>query len=139
MKRHRIDYEALDKQYLWHPFTQMRDWMDSPQLVIERGQGVYLFDTEGNRYLDGVSSLWASIHGHRHPHRDGDGAVMEERGKANPTIATNWISKHFECLALTIEMPFKDNANLPDLTVGWNGERSKRLGASVLQPLLAVL
>ena len=67
MKRHGIDYEALDKQHLWHPFTQMREWMDSPQLVIERGQGVYLFDTEGNRYLDGVSSLWANIHGHRHP------------------------------------------------------------------------
>ena len=64
---------------------------------------------------------------------------MDERGKATPTIATNWIAKHFECLALTIEMPFKDNANLPDLTVGWNGERSKRLGASVLQPLLAVI
>ena len=67
MKRYRIDYEALDKKHLWHPFTQMRDWMDSPQLVIERSQGVYLFDTEGNRYLDGVSSLWANIHGHRHP------------------------------------------------------------------------
>jgi adenosylmethionine-8-amino-7-oxononanoate aminotransferase len=67
VKRHRIDYEALDKEHLWHPFTQMRDWMDSPQLVIERGQGVYLFDTKGNRYLDGVSSLWANIHGHRHP------------------------------------------------------------------------
>jgi len=67
VKRHRSDYEALDKQHLWHPFTQMRDWMDSPQLVIERGQGVYLFDTEGKRYLDGVSSLWANIHGHRHP------------------------------------------------------------------------
>ena len=67
MKRHRIDYEALDKKHLWHPFTQMRDWMDSPQLVIERGQGVYLFDTEGKRYLDGVSSVWANIHGHRHP------------------------------------------------------------------------
>lgn len=64
---------------------------------------------------------------------------LEERGTANMTLATNWIAKHFECLALTIEMPFKDNANLPDLTVGWNGERSKRLGASVLQPLLAVL
>ena len=63
----RIDYETLDKRHLWHPFTQMRDWMDSPQLVIERGQGVFLFDTEGNRYLDGVSSLWANIHGHRHP------------------------------------------------------------------------
>jgi adenosylmethionine---8-amino-7-oxononanoate aminotransferase len=67
VKRDRIDYEALDKKHLWHPFTQMRDWMDSPQLVIERGQGVYLFDTKGNRYLDGVSSLWANIHGHRHP------------------------------------------------------------------------
>jgi len=67
VKRHRIDYEALDKRFLWHPFTQMRDWMESPQLVIERGQGVYLFDTQGNRYLDGVSSLWANIHGHRHP------------------------------------------------------------------------
>ena len=67
MKRHGIDYEALDKRYLWHPFTQMQDWMNSPQLVIERGQGVYLFDTDGNRYLDGVSSLWANIHGHRHP------------------------------------------------------------------------
>ena len=64
---------------------------------------------------------------------------VTERGKANPTLATNWIAKHFECLAFTIEMPFKDNANLPDLTVGWNGERSMRLGASVLQPLLAVL
>lgn len=64
---------------------------------------------------------------------------LTERGKANPTLATNWIAKHFECLAFTIEMPFKDNANLPDPTVGWNGERSKRLGASVLQPLLAVL
>lgn len=64
---------------------------------------------------------------------------LTERGKANPTLATNWIAKHFECLAFTIEMPFKDNANLPDANVGWNGERSKRLGASVLQPLLAVL
>ncbi|MCI0350923.1 MAG: aminotransferase class III-fold pyridoxal phosphate-dependent enzyme, partial [Acidobacteriales bacterium] len=67
MKRCRKEYEALDKQHLWHPFTQMREWIASPQLVIERGQGVYLFDTEGNRYIDGVSSLWANIHGHRHP------------------------------------------------------------------------
>ena len=60
-------------------------------------------------------------------------------GAANPTLATNWIAQQFGCLAFTIEMPFKDNANLPDPTVGWNGERSRRLGASVLQPLLAVL
>lgn len=62
-----------------------------------------------------------------------------ERGKATPSIATNWIAKHFDCLAFTIEMPFKDNAQYPDAVTGWNGERSRKLGASVLQPLLATL
>jgi murein tripeptide amidase MpaA len=54
-------------------------------------------------------------------------------------LATNWIAQQFGCLAFTIEMPFKDNAKFPDPSVGWNGERSRKLGASVLQPLLAVL
>lgn len=61
------DCEALDKQYLWHPFTQMKEWIESPQLVIARAKGVFLYDTCGRKYLDGVSSLWANIHGHRHP------------------------------------------------------------------------
>ncbi|MDO8457401.1 MAG: M14-type cytosolic carboxypeptidase [Burkholderiaceae bacterium] len=60
-------------------------------------------------------------------------------GKANQTMATNWIAQQFGCLAFTIEMPFKDNADLPDAGVGWSGERSKKLGAGVLLPLLAVL
>lgn len=59
-----------------------------------------------------------------------------KNGAVNMTLATNWVGQQFACLAFTIEMPFKDNANLPDPQVGWNGERSKRLGASVLQPLL---
>ena len=58
---------------------------------------------------------------------------------ANPTLATNWVSQQFDCLANTIEMPFKDNADLPDAVVGWNGERSKKLGASVLLPIMAVM
>ena len=57
---------------------------------------------------------------------------------ANPTLATNWISQNFDCLALTIEMPFKDNANLPNAQTGWSGERSKKLGASALNAVLAV-
>lgn len=61
-----------------------------------------------------------------------------EPGKANPTLATNWVAQTFACLALTIEMPFKDNAQHPDAVAGWSGARAKRLGASVLQPLLAV-
>ena len=62
-----------------------------------------------------------------------------KHGEAKLTLATNWIGQQFGCLAFTIEMPFKDNADLPDAQVGWNGERSKRLGASVLQPVLAVV
>lgn len=60
-------------------------------------------------------------------------------GQANMTLATNWIGQSFDCLAFTVEMPFKDNADLPDEQVGWNGERAKRLGASVLLPILAVV
>ncbi len=54
-----------DHRYLWHPFTQMREWAEQDPLVIESGEGNYLIDTEGGRYLDGVSSLWCNVHGHR--------------------------------------------------------------------------
>ena len=60
-------------------------------------------------------------------------------GAANPTLATNWVGQQFNCLAFTIEMPFKDNADLPDRRCGWNGERSRKLGASVLLAVLAVV
>ena len=60
-------------------------------------------------------------------------------GAANPTLATNWVGQQFNCLAFTIEMPFKDNADLPNDLVGWSGGRSRRLGASVLLPILAVV
>jgi adenosylmethionine-8-amino-7-oxononanoate aminotransferase len=56
---------SLDKQYLWHPFTQMKAWQACAPVVIESGDGFYLIDTEGNRYIDGVSSLWCNVHGHR--------------------------------------------------------------------------
>ena len=60
-------------------------------------------------------------------------------GAANSTLATNWVGQQFNCLAFTVEMPFKDNADLPDAVTGWSGLRSSRLGASVLLPILAVL
>lgn len=53
-----------DRSYVWHPFTQMRDWEAEEPIVIERGEGSYLIDTEGNRYLDGVASIWTNVHGH---------------------------------------------------------------------------
>jgi len=57
--------EKLDKQYVWHPFTQMRDWEKEEQIIIERGSGSRLTDIRGKSYLDGVSSLWVTVHGHR--------------------------------------------------------------------------
>ena len=54
-----------DRRFLWHPFTQMQEWSDQPCLIVAAGEGCHLIDVEGNRYLDGVSSLWANVHGHR--------------------------------------------------------------------------
>ena len=62
--------ETKDKRYLWHPFTQMRDWKEEEILIIRKGEGVYLEDTGGRRYLDGVSSLWCNVHGHQVPEID---------------------------------------------------------------------
>ncbi|MCS7078763.1 MAG: adenosylmethionine--8-amino-7-oxononanoate transaminase [Chloracidobacterium sp.] len=66
----RARLEALDKAHLWHPFTQMQGWLRDRPLIIERAEGCYLYDIEGRRYLDGVSSLWVTTHGHRTPELD---------------------------------------------------------------------
>lgn len=60
-----FNLENLDKQFIWHPFTQMQDWGKEPQIIIESGQGNRLRDIHGRSYLDGVSSLWVTVHGHR--------------------------------------------------------------------------
>ncbi len=56
--------EDSDKKYLWHPFTQMKEWAEEQPVVIAEGEGCFLTDINGKRYLDGVSSLWVNIHGH---------------------------------------------------------------------------
>jgi adenosylmethionine-8-amino-7-oxononanoate aminotransferase len=62
--------QDLDKEHLWHPFTPMKLWLESEPLVITRAEGMHLIDSDGNRYLDGVSSLWCNVHGHRVPEID---------------------------------------------------------------------
>jgi len=68
-----------DHTHLWHPFTQMKEWEQEEPVIIERGTGPYLIDTEGRRYLDGTSSIWVNLHGHRHPALDQ--AVREQLEK----------------------------------------------------------
>jgi len=59
--------QSWDKQYVWHPFTQMQDWLAEEPLVIVQGEGSWLIDSDGNRYIDGVASMWTNVHGHSHP------------------------------------------------------------------------
>ena len=54
-----------DKDFVWHPFTQMKEYEEKEPVIIEDSDGAYLIDSEGNRYIDGVSSLWVNVHGHK--------------------------------------------------------------------------
>jgi len=69
----------LDERYLWHPFTPQRDWDADGAPVIDSAEGTDLIDEAGRRYIDGVSSLWCNVHGHRHPRIDE--AVRDQLGK----------------------------------------------------------
>jgi len=74
------DLADKDRKHLWHPFTQMKGWTEEEDvLVIDHGEGVHLFDTEGNKYIDGVSSLWCNVHGHRR--REIDDAIRAQLDK----------------------------------------------------------
>ncbi len=79
----------FDRKHVWHAFTQMREY---EPLLIERAEGCRLFDTDGNRYLDGSASMWCNVHGHRHPRLDAAVAAQLGRvahttnlGLSNPT------------------------------------------------------
>ena len=64
------DRETLirwDKEHFWHPFTQMKVYREEGGLIFERGEGVYLWDIDGRRFIDAISSLWCNVHGHNHP------------------------------------------------------------------------
>jgi len=73
------DWRLRDRAVLWHPFTQHALWESEDFPVIESGEGVYLFDLEGRKYLDGVSSLWLNVHGHRKP--EIDAAIKDQLGR----------------------------------------------------------
>jgi adenosylmethionine-8-amino-7-oxononanoate aminotransferase len=62
-----MDLAADDRRFLWHPFTQQQGWDDEDAPIIEAADRCELIDVHGRRYIDGVSSLWCNVHGHRHP------------------------------------------------------------------------
>ena len=74
---------ARDAASVWHPFTQQSLWLDDQPIVVDRAEGMYFWDTDGRRYLDGVSSLWVNVHGHRRP--EIDAAIVEQLGRLDHT------------------------------------------------------
>ncbi|WP_419874686.1 adenosylmethionine--8-amino-7-oxononanoate transaminase [Candidatus Pristimantibacillus sp. PTI5] len=76
------DYEwlaSINKNHVWHPFTQMKDYNSSDPLIIERGEGIMLYDVHGRAYYDGFSSVWLNVHGHNVPELNQ--AITEQLGK----------------------------------------------------------
>jgi murein tripeptide amidase MpaA len=71
--------------------------------------------------------------------QDTHGYPSNKDTKVNLTLASKYVGNTFGCLSLTLEMPFKDNADWPDATTGWSGQRSTRLGAAAVEPLLEML
>lgn len=102
-------WEKLDKAYVWHPFTQMKGWNENEQLVIDKGDGVKLYDTEGKAYYDGISSLWVNIHGHRR--KEIDDAVKAQIDKISHTTLLGLINKPSAELAQKLVQAAPDGLN----------------------------
>lgn len=85
------DWSRRDLAVVWHPCTQMKDHESLPPVPIRRGQGVWLEDFDGNRYLDAISSWWVNLFGHGHPHinatlRSSSNRWSMSSWRASPTV-----------------------------------------------------
>ncbi len=87
----------LDHRYVWHPFTQMRDWRKREPIVIVSGKGAVLRDAKGREYLDANSSIWTNLHGHRHPKIDA--AVQRQLKKIAHSSALGFANEPASTLA----------------------------------------
>ncbi|MCU0770566.1 MAG: aminotransferase class III-fold pyridoxal phosphate-dependent enzyme [Verrucomicrobia bacterium] len=107
---HRI--ARLDQRYVWHPFTQMRDWLRREPIVIVRGQGAMLEDAQGHRYLDANSSIWTNLHGHNHPQLNA--ALRRQLGRIAHCsalgLANEPASRLAEKLVQAVNAPFRQPA-----------------------------
>jgi murein tripeptide amidase MpaA len=119
-----------------HAFLDVHGEEGLPYVFVAGGEMLPGFTPEQSRVqgefvanFKRASPEFQDVHGY------GAGKYNEEALK----LASKWVGHTFGCLSLTLEMPFKDNADLPDAETGWNGERSRKLGAAILAPLLASL
>jgi adenosylmethionine-8-amino-7-oxononanoate aminotransferase len=76
-----------DLNHVWHPFTQMQDWVKEEPIVITSGKGAVLKDQHNRNYLDANASIWTNLHGHRHPAID---KAIQESAEENWTFLCPW-------------------------------------------------
>lgn len=107
-----------------------------PYVFVSGNEGIPSFDQRLNRLQEAFKAQFMLA---SPDFQDKYGYEKDQPGQANLNIATSYVGETFKCLAYTLEMPFKDNHNLPDDDYGWNGQRSLRLGESILTPIYAIL
>ena len=126
----------LDHRHVWHPFTPMRQWREQPPLVIDRAEGFHLIDTDGHRYIDGVSSLWCNVHGHRVP--EIDQAIRDQLGKVAHTTLLGLASPPSIEFAKMLCDQVNAELQPPPATPNRNGDSTARIPRSTISdpPLL---
>jgi adenosylmethionine-8-amino-7-oxononanoate aminotransferase len=90
----------LDQKFVWHPFTQMRDWLRREPVVIASGKGAVLRDVHGREYLDANSSIWTNLHGHQHPKINA--AIARQLKKISHSSALGFANEPASLLAAQI-------------------------------------
>ena len=107
-----------------------------PYVFISGIEGIPSFDQKLSQLTDSFMNNWKAVNPDM---QDEHGYPKNDPGKANLTICTKNLGEEFNCLTQTLEMPFKQNDNIPDPIVGWSAERSTRLGESLVNTLLSIV
>src|SRR5712691_11504123 len=123
----------LDHRYLWHPFTQMRDWLKREPIVINSGKGTVLRDIHGREYLDANSSIWTNLHGHNHPKVNA--AIRQQLTKIAHSSALGLANEPASLLAAELVRVANPGSVFPATRKREGGKRSKNsIPAAPLPP-----
>lgn len=125
-------FAQLDHAHVWHPFTQMRDWLGSEPIVITSGKGAVLRDVQGRAYLDANSSIWTNLHGHNHPKINS--AMQRQLKKIAHSSALGLANEPASRLAARL---VKIADALPTGLKRGRGEKEKRIGTAPPLPASA--
>ncbi len=115
----------LDHQFVWHPFTQMRDWLKREPVVIAAGRGAMLRDIHGREYLDANSSIWTNLHGHNHPKINA--AIRRQLGKIAHSSALGLANEPASLLAQKLVEAANPRSRRGDEADGSKNQRSASL------------